>query len=527
MIENLLKMLKGALGVGMVHNGDSQFILKEIPNGKIDCIVTDPPYGYSFMGKDWDKAVPSVNVWRECYRILKPGAFMFVMSAPRQDVLSEMIVRLGKAGFDMSFTSIYWTYASGFPKAMNIGKAVDKRLGNKREIVETYNARGFSEVSPTEDGRNMWAAGEVIDKPTERTVGTSPLEGSYGGFQPKPAVEVIIVAMKPLSEKTYVDQALKNGHGLTWLDKCRIPINPIVDASQLRTMNRSQKDTDDGWGMNDNGSDNPEVVSSKGRFPANLLVSDDVLNDGSTHKSGTIESHHQIDKQKTTEIYGEYTNLPAEQQTTYGDSGSYSRFFDLDAWWNKTVEGLPENVKATFPFLIVPKASKSERNKDCENLENDTYLDETRLDKEAIGCNNPRNRSGTIRQGNVHPTVKPLKLMCYLITLGSQPNDIVLDPFNGSGTTCLAAKIMNRQWLGVDITEEYCKIQSARLGDAPIVKHEVPKQDTKSQPANQPKIAKVSSTNVCHASSCTFKDEFGDCSGNGLKLHCKDRGVKP
>src|SRR5207302_1574406 len=89
----------------------------------------DPPYGYSFMGKDWDKAVPPTEVWKECLRVLKPGAFAFIMSAPRLDVLSQMSLRIEQAGFEIGFTPIFWTYATGFPKAMNVGKAVDERSG--------------------------------------------------------------------------------------------------------------------------------------------------------------------------------------------------------------------------------------------------------------------------------------------------------------------------------------------------------------------------------------------------------------
>ena len=110
--------------------------LKQIPDETIDCIVTDPPYGYSFMGKDWDKVVPSVEVWKECLRVLKAGAFMFVMSAPRQDVLSQMIIRLGQAGFEIGFTSIFWAYPTGFPKAMNINKKILKSLAD--EIKKKY-----------------------------------------------------------------------------------------------------------------------------------------------------------------------------------------------------------------------------------------------------------------------------------------------------------------------------------------------------------------------------------------------------
>ena len=101
----------------MIENGDSLEVLKGLEDNSIDFICTDPPYGYSFMGKQWDKAVPSVEIWQECLRVLKPGAFINVMSAPRSDVLSRMIVNIEDAGFRVDFTPIYWTYASGFPKA--------------------------------------------------------------------------------------------------------------------------------------------------------------------------------------------------------------------------------------------------------------------------------------------------------------------------------------------------------------------------------------------------------------------------
>ncbi len=84
---------------GGICQGDAITVLNTLPDESVDCLVTDPPYGYSFMGKDWDKAVPSVEIWKECLRVLKSGAFAFIMSAPRQDVLSQMIVRLSQAGF--------------------------------------------------------------------------------------------------------------------------------------------------------------------------------------------------------------------------------------------------------------------------------------------------------------------------------------------------------------------------------------------------------------------------------------------
>lgn len=118
--------------------GDCQDLMRDLESDSIDLIVTDPPYGYSFMGKDWDKTVPSTDIWKDCLRILKPGAFAFIMSAPRQDVLAHNLVNLLDAGFETGFTSIYWTFASGFPKAGNVSKLIDKRLGAEREVVGEY-----------------------------------------------------------------------------------------------------------------------------------------------------------------------------------------------------------------------------------------------------------------------------------------------------------------------------------------------------------------------------------------------------
>lgn len=228
------------------------------------------------MGKEWDE-MPSVDVWKECVRALKPGAFAFIMSTPRQDVLSRMICNLQDAGFEMGFISIYWTYAAGFPKASNIGKMVDKKPYRKERLqlkqylknaikksgktkkqidlecgftacsyirVSFRDDDGWGEALPniqkwfkmkkvigfdnTWDwlikenerqlmGRHKSGIGKAFTKngwgtgsdEVKNTSGKSVLEGSYGGFQPKPAVEIILVCMKLLSEKTYVDQALK------------------------------------------------------------------------------------------------------------------------------------------------------------------------------------------------------------------------------------------------------------------------------------------------------------------------------
>ena len=356
--------------------GDCLEKLKTFPDNTVDQLVTDPPYGYSFMGKDWDKAVPSVEIWKECLRVLKPGAFAFIMSSPRQDVFCRNLINIEEAGFRTDFTSIYWTYASGYPKARSISQLIDDKFGVKREpIARNPNSRENCDKSNTiyESG-TVGKTAYITEPATEEA---KRLDGSYAGFQPKPAVEVIIVAMKPLDEKSYTDQALSNGKGLTWLDDCRIPYKNEPVASRDFTKQRSS----DGNQVQAS-KGNEWIGNDRGRVPANLLVSDDVLNDT-------------------------------------------SRFFSLDAW-----------TERSLPFLSVPKASKKEKN---------IGMDESKTEK------------------NGHPTVKPVKLMTYLITMGSREGDVVLDPFCGSGTTCMAAKMLGRNYVGIELSPEYREIAVSRI----------------------------------------------------------------
>jgi len=448
----------------MIENCDCLNGLSRIEDNSIDLLVTDPPYGIGFMGKDWDRALPDKRVWEECLRVLRPGAFAFVMSIPRSDCLSRMIISLEDAGFRVNFTPIYWAYASGFPKAQNISKAVDKRLGAERVKVKfpiTPHSTAGKGTSNELDERPWLTKARL--KGYNESYGNIPstpqakfLDGSYGGFQPKPAVEVIIVAMKPLSEKTYVDQALKSRKGITWLDDARIPYqgndNPTVGGRHRITGRRI------GAGSEEYGFQslrNPEV-NTKGRFPANLLVSDDVLNDGNIRRSGK----DCIRRQEGTFLEHYYGGKNVEQ-ITYGDSGSFSRYFDLDKWWEEKIKQLPASVQKTFPFLVVPKASKSEKNKGCEGLpEKQMYkCDGSGQSLEIFGTTD----GGRKPRSNNHPTVKPIKLISYLITLGSRTGDTVLDPFLGSGTTAISCEILGRNCIGYEIDRDYFNIAIKRI----------------------------------------------------------------
>ena len=468
------------LVMNKIINGDSLKVLKKLEDESVDLVCTDPPYGYSFMNRDWDKAVPALEIWQECLRVLKPGGFCFVMSAPRSDVQSRMMVRLEDAGFNIGFTPIYWTYATGFPKATNVGKAVDRKLNVKQKIVGQKKAGALSGNSKFNDARQSnitkdknnptqaYKSGSNIGE-YDVTIATSDeakqLDGSYVGYQPKPAVEVVLVAMKPITEKTTLEQAMKNGKGVTWLDDCRIPYKNEDDQSESQN-----KQSDDRGGFH---GENTGVYSSgeqigydkpDGRFAANLIVQDDVLNDGVKRSKGK----HTDSGSASGGIWQESTGKPAGR--TYGDEGSFSRFYDLDSWWKSQIHKLPESVQKTFPFMIVAKASKAEKNKGLEHLpkkksssmpgrRNAEDMSNSKIDHDVTG------RFVTEKQ-NVHPTVKPIELMSYLITLGSRENDVVVDPFVGSGTTCIAAKMLDRKYIGIEKEKDYAIIAKTRLDDA-------------------------------------------------------------
>lgn len=505
---------------------DCQEGMRDIPDGSIDLMVTDPPYGYSFMQRDWDKALVNIGVWQECLRVLKPGAFAFIMCAPRQDVLSRQIINLEEAGFITGFTSLYWTYASGFPKAQNISKAINKkecrrqltkkleRRPTKEEFEETWNQFGTTGVIKKGAGKNpkglkfdndKQSGGHLKSKYLERNA-ISPraklLNGSYGGFQPKPAIEVILVVMKPLSEKTYVDQALKNEKGITWLDKARIPLQGIEEH---RTEAKWKSEIySGGYKGGKSNSQNTKRYNNQGRFPANLLVSNDVLNDG---KILISPKHINYGNRKINQ----WTKKPiSDCRTEPADSGSFSRYFDLDKWWEErkkklsnqpcficgyieehgnyidadgrtycdeclisgsyldipklNIKELPKSVQKTFPFLIVPKASKKEKNMGCERLEEKVRANINKMMGEAGSFKTGSGNVRTVKFKNHHPTVKPIKLMSYLIILGSRPNDIALDPFVGSGTTCISAKTLKRRYIGFDDDKEYVEIARCRVG---------------------------------------------------------------
>ena len=471
-----------------ILHGDSLELLKDMEDNTIDSIVTDPPYGYSFMGKDWDKAVPSVELWEECLRVLKPGGFAFIMSAPRADVQSEMIKRLEQAGFRVDFTPIYWTYATGFPKAANMGKLVDKRLGVEREVIgERIKKAG--DIT----GGNFKRDGSYPDKKLDITIAASDeakaLDGSYAGYQPKPAVEVVIVVMKPLTEGSFINQAMKNGKGVTWLDDLRIP---FAGADDLETWDYNRRggtertpDIDVGTTMSDVGgnpshkwgykkqksiaklkkSDYEKYVEKQKSFKGAKTIGK--VKEGKTSfLSGDIKQIDTSENYQQSPLGRFAANLLVQNGILNTEDNNFSKYYNVDTWWEDRKQKLPIDVQSTYPFMIVAKASKSEKNKGLDGLEEKFKAGadfrpnhkEKALEGES---GNPYGRWDKVK--NFHPTVKPISLMSYLVTLGSRKGDLVLDPFVGSGTTCIAAKLLDRKYVGMEMDDGYVVIAEERI----------------------------------------------------------------
>jgi site-specific DNA-methyltransferase (adenine-specific) len=416
--------------------------LKKLPDNSIDSIVTDPPYGLSFMGKKWDYDVPSIELWKECFRVLKPGGHVLSFGGTR--TYHRMVVNIEDAGFEIR-DQIMWIYGSGFPKSHNIGKSYDKKVGNDREVVGIDE--DFIKRNPNNTGCNTLHhinKDGIIQNKSENagiiTKGSSPYEG--WGTALKPANEPICVARKPLSEKTIVDNVIKWGTGGINIDGCRVKIDGIDDRSAgIRTGNFGDTELTPGG----NGTE-PYIPNTEDRFPANIIF-DESAADMLDEQSGLLKSGdgksgtHKINRNGNTDGVCKMDMSKSNEAIHYGDKGGASRFF------------------------YVAKVSKKERNMGLDSFEEKENPNATFgfMDDEGIINNgrNPENRSRVMK--NNHPTLKPINLMTYLCRLVTPPNGIVLDPFMGSGSTGISALLEGFRFVGMEMDEDYFKICESRI----------------------------------------------------------------
>ncbi len=416
----------------MIKVGNCIDLMSELPDNSIDSIVTDPPYELGFMGKSWDSTgiAYNVEVWRQCLRILKPGGHLLAFGGSR--TYHRLACAIEDAGFQIR-DQIMWVYGSGFPKSLNIGKAIDKAAGVEREVI------GKSAYSqPAKSGHHGGLTGDNINFNGERYTPsvTAPAtdeakQWEGWGTALKPAHEPIVMARKPF-DGTVANNVLVHGTGGINIDGCRVEMS---DQDKEQSFNNWKPK---GYELKESIYEfGTEIVATEqntqGRFPANFIHdgSDEVLDLFPRSKGGAYPA-------KRGQAVN--TSFAGGQETeggfrAMGDDGSAARFF------------------------YCAKASSAERNTglgDSPRKKSDTRSDV------AAGIWTKMNAA----HQNHHPTVKPVTLMRYLVRLVTQAGGTVLDPFLGSGTTAVAAIHENINWVGFEMNPEYASIAEQRVEHA-------------------------------------------------------------
>ena len=395
-------------------------MLSTMPDNSVDSIVTDPPYGLSFMGKKWDYDVPSEDIWRECLRVLKPGGHLLAFAGTRTQ--HRMAVRIEDAGFEIR-DMIAWVYGSGFPKSLDVSKAIDKAAGAERDVTGIRGKSGSVRNSMAGD----FAGGEYMNS-APATEAARQWQG--WGTALKPALEPITVARKPL-EGTVAGNVLKWHTGALNIKGSRVGAEKVVT-----TNGKGFKGSFEG-GENNNGG-----AVHEGRWPANLI------HDGSDEVVGlfpvTKPSRSQ-DEPKGTRPGG-FGNVGHKSGSNRPNGTQHD-----------------DNGGSAARFFYCAKASKKDRDEGCEGLALVTHqsgMGGGSMPTDDVG--NERDRFKA-QSRNHHPTVKPTALMRYLCRLVTPPGGVVLDPFMGSGSTGKAAMLEGFHFVGIERDAEYLEIAKSRI----------------------------------------------------------------
>jgi DNA modification methylase len=492
--------------VNEVIHGDCLEVIKKFPDNYFDSIVTDPPYALGFMGKSWDKfdtasAAQGLNAgatgkahshglayndarvfqdwcqqWAsEVLRVLTPGAHLLAFGGTR--TYHRMACAIEDAGFEIR-DSLHWIYGSGFPKSLDVSKAIDKHLGATRPVVETIPDR--------------WAGkGDVLQRATQdvraeahiTSSATAAAAAADGwGTALKPAHEPVVVARKPLSEKTVAANVLEWGTGGLNIDGCRVENEP---GRQSGWSISGSKASGNSSMSGPNYARDPKPDDPAGRWPPNILLthaadcqpagtrrvkgsrvdkpreSDEMVSGysgglgghrpargigdvdgmetvqawecadgcpvaGLDAQSGTLTSGTGAVKHASAKGGTKSASIGAENRPEgmpmlcYGDTGGASRFYPQFTW----------DPDYDFPFMYCAKASPSERPK---------------------------------VDGIAHPTCKPVALMRWLVRLVTPPGGIVLDPFAGTGTTAAACLEEGFSYVLIEREADYMKLIDQRL----------------------------------------------------------------
>jgi DNA modification methylase len=424
--------------INQIIHGDCLEVLRDIPDNYFDSLITDPPAGISFMGKNWDDYKGGMLNWinwfsevmNECSRTMKPGACGLVWSIPRTSHWTGMALEL--AGFRL-IDCVHHCFGSGFPKGQDISKHIDAVYKAEREVVGIGSHCGLhSKGGSNNFTDDNWNATNRIGNYSLITAPTTLEAKQWDGWKTpalKPAVEGWWLVQKPISESSIARNILKHGVGGINIEACRIGTETRINPPRTKGKTASMGS----FAMCD-GVDS--VVS--GRYPANLILSCGADCKGDNHSPDCPVS-----------VIGEQSGISVSKANSTSD-----------------------NRKVVFYQSTKTKKGIGERNQFNSHDNQGTaarYFKQLPFDPETVNSiyyqakasTNDRSCGGTVE--NVHPTVKSRHLMKYLIQLITPPDGIVLDPFAGSGTTALACKELGRNYICIEKEREYVDIIYQRL----------------------------------------------------------------
>lgn len=481
--------------------GDCRTVLAGIEAESIDAAVTDSPYHLSskpggskgFMGKEWDGGGVAFEVatWRAVYRVLKPGAHLLAFGGTR--TYHRMTCAIEDAGFEIR-DCLTWNYANGFPKSTDVSKAIDRAAGVKREVLGHTSTARPNRVGKSSNAFGTATIGGEITEPA--TEAARRWEG--WGSALKPAHEPIVLARKPF-RGTLAANVQRYGTGGLNIDASRVITTrntPGVDKFQHSYSGAMVSERSNGrWPPNFLLSHSPECERTgertvkgdnrdpSGRRPGGFAGvgsdSGDGGPNGTLHGDEVVPTWRCVPGCPVAELdrqSGESESVlrpPMENELAespgwrmhkrtrgHQDAGGASRFFPCFEWEDSDF----------FPFRYCPKAGSSERDAGLDSLPVASGGEATDRVDGSAGLESPR--AGAGRRGgrrNLHPTVKPIALMSWLIRLITPPGGLVLDPFAGSGTTLIAATRGGFRALGIELSEEYHKMARLRIEeDSPL-----------------------------------------------------------
>ena len=407
---------------GTIVQGDNIEVMEKVKENTVDSCISDFPYNLSFMGKKWDT---SENFYDWCYkrasglhRIMKPGGYVCIFGHPKTNH------RMKSAFEDVGFKiveEIDWVYLTGLPKNQDIGKLFDKKAGKKRPLSDRQRPIGGRRGVYEGQGGN-WGETENIPQTEESK--------TWNGWKTaglKPAHEPITIFQKPL-EGTYIQNIKKYGCGGMNINVCRVPINPEIDDPRLGGKGdwSTKKAAEN---IYEGGYAGERVSSSElGRFPPNVII-DEYIAEEFDEQTGNKESKKSMRgiSYSDSEVFGN-GNKDFDTERGFNDEGGASRYFLNINYENEDF----------VPFLYCPKATKKEKG-----------------------------------EGNIHVTVKPKKLIKWLIKLVTPINGSTLDITSGSGTHGLCCEELNKEenynlkWIDIEINntenEPYCEIAKNRI----------------------------------------------------------------